>query len=436
MKLRSLFIVCLLTLLTACSGSASKSKIEGERVSINFKRSAVTANPAALSTGLRLPRAVEFEAWGQSGGNASHALSHVALANKIIPSWKKSLGGGNARGRRIFSAPVYENGAIFASNTYGEIFAISEEYGKILWEIKKEGEEGENLGYAPGLAVQNGVVYATLSSGEVIALDAETGEEKWNVALGLPLRSAPSVDDKHVYVIANNNSFYALDLKAGTLKWTHNGIEEQLAILGGPSAVISDKGVVVVPYSSGEIYALSQADGRYLWHDALSINVGSDLYSSLVDVEASPVIADDVVYAVNHNGQLSAFELKTGRLFWNIALSATQMPWVAGSVLYVVTENDEIVCINRRDGLVRWIKDLNEHLNEKEKDVDPYWAGPLFAGDRLIVTSSIGKVLSLDPYEGELKSSYDVGEPVTISPIIAKKRLVLFSEKARLVTFK
>ncbi|MFT7144489.1 MAG: outer membrane protein assembly factor BamB [bacterium] len=435
MKLTSFLALGLLTLLTACVDGVSKNKLDGDRIEINFKRSALTANPAALNTGLRLPRAENSSQWAQTGGNASHSLLHVALSENMKESWAESLGGGNTRDRRIFSAPVYENGAIFASNTYGEIFAISEEYGEVLWEVEKEGEDGEKLDYAPGLAVKDGLVYATLSNGDVLALDAETGTEKWKATLGLPLRSAPSVDDKHVYVIAHNNSFYALDLKTGTLKWTHNGIEEQLAILGGPSAVIS-KGVVVVPYSSGEIYALSQKDGRYLWHDALSVNVGSDLYSSLVDVEASPVIADDIVYAVNHNGQLSAFDLKNGRRYWSIALSATQMPWVSGSALYVVTENDEIVCVNRRDGLIRWVKNINAFVDEDDRDENIYWAGPVLAGDRLVVTSSIGTVVMLDPYEGELKSSFNVDESVTIAPIVAAKRLVLFSDNARLMTFK
>tara|TARA_R110000868_G_scaffold190862_1_gene434907 strand:- start:207406 stop:208716 length:1311 start_codon:yes stop_codon:yes gene_type:complete len=436
MRLTSVLALSSLVILAGCGGSASKPTLDGERISINYKRSAVTASPAALETGLRLPRAVEMAEWGQDGGNASHNLSHLEFSADAKKSWSKSLGGGSTSERRLFSTPVYEDGAIFASNTKGEIIAVSEEFGKVIWEVEMEGEGGENLDYAPGLAVKDGVLYTTLSNGDVYALDAENGEEIWSASLGLPLRSAPSVDEKHVYVIAHNNSFYALDVKTGTLKWTHNGIEEQLAILGGPSAAISSKGVVVVPYSSGEIYALSQNEGRYLWHDALSVNVGADLYSSLVDVEASPVIADDIVYAVNHNGQLSAFDVQNGRRYWSIALSATQMPWVAGSVLYVVTENDEIVCVNRRDGLVRWVKDLNGYLDKDDQSEDIYWAGPVFAGDRLIVASSIGKVLYLDPYEGELKSSVDVDEPVMLSPIIAAKRLVLFSDNARLMTFK
>lgn len=435
MRFSSYLTLSAAVLLAACS-SAEKATLEGERITINYKKSALVANPAALETALRLPRAAQLETWAQEGGNYSHNVSHIELGDVVEKSWKKSLGGGSNNERQIFSTPVYANGAIFASNSKGEVYAISEEFGKKVWEVELEGEDGEALKYAPALAVAHGLVYATLSSGDVVALDAETGEESWRVGLGIPVRSAPSVDDKHVYVIAHNNSFYALDVKTGTLKWTHNGIEEQLAILGGPSAAISDKDIVVVPYSSGEIYALSKKDGRYLWHDALSVNVGSDLYSSLVDVEASPVIADDIVYAVNHNGQLSAFDVKSGRRYWSISLSATQMPWVAGTVIYVVTENDELVCINRRDGLVRWVKNLNTMVEEDELNENTYWAGPVLAGDRLIVVSSAGYALSLDPFDGAKKSEMELGDPVTVAPIVADSRLVLYSEDGRLITFK
>jgi outer membrane protein assembly factor BamB len=422
--------------LAACGDGVNKLKLEGERVYINVKKSALVANPAALETGLRLPRTTKAESWSQTGGNAEHSLSNLVLSEKVVSSWKTSLGGGNTKTKRLMSTPVYANGAIFAANTDGEVFAISEEYGKKLWEVQLEDKHGDRLNYAPALAVKKGKVFAALSSGDVVALEAELGQEIWRTNLDLPLRSAPSVDDNFVYVIAHNNSFYALELETGFLKWTHNGIEEQLAILGGPSAAISKDGVVVVPYSSGEIYALSQKDGRYLWYDALSVNVGSDLYSSLVDVEASPVIADDVVYAVNHNGQLSAFDIKNGRRFWSVALSATQMPWVVGSVIYVVTENDQIVCINRRDGLIRWIQDLASFLDEDAREEEAYWAGPVLAGDRLFVTSSNGYVLTLDPFDGDKISSIDIGESVSLPPIIADERLVLFTDKARLITFK
>lgn len=434
-------ISCALTLstavlLTACGGDASKPKLEGERISINLKKSALVASPAALETSLRLPRTVQNKAWTQTGGNAEHSFANLALSEKVVSSWKSSLGGGNTKTKRIMSTPVYENGAIFVANTDGEVFAVSEEYGKELWEVEFEGKNGKDLANAPALAVQGGQVYVTLSNGEVIALNAETGNEVWRVSLDLPIRSAPAVDAEHVYVIAQNNSFYALDVKTGALKWTHNGIEEQLAILGGPSAAISSEGIVVVPYSSGEVYALKQENGGYIWYDALSVNVGSDLYSSLVDVEASPVIANGVVYAVNHNGQLSAFDIKNGRRAWSVSLSATQMPWVAGSVVYVVTENDELVCINRRDGLVRWVQDLSQLLDEDERFDDVYWSGPVLAGDRLFVTSSKGIVATLDPYDGEKVSSFDVGESVSLPPIVVDERLVILTDEARLITFK
>lgn len=435
-KISSLLTISTAILLSACSGGANKKTLEGERVYINLKKSVLIASPAALETGLRLPRTQEVASWSQSGGNAAHNFSNIALSNTVLPSWKKSLGGGNTSTKRIMSAPVYEDGFIFAANTKGEVIAISEEFGKKLWEVEFEDKNGKSLTAAPALAVKNGKVFVTLSSGDVVALNSENGNVLWRIALDLPIRSTPAVDGEFVYVIAQNNTFYALDVNTGALKWTHNGIEEQLAILGGPSAAIAKEGVVVVPYSSGEIYALSQKDGRYLWYDALSVNVGSDLYSSLVDVEASPVIADGVVYAVNHNGQLSAFDLKTGRRYWSVALSATQMPWVAGSVIYVVTENDEIVCINRRDGLIRWVKDIESFLDERDRDENTYWAGPILAGDRLFVTSSNGFVVTLDPFDGEKVSSFEVGDSMSFAPIVANGRLVVLTDSARLVTFK
>lgn len=423
-------------LLTACSSGVEKTVLEGERISVNVRKSALQENPAALQTALRLPRTSVVESWSQNGGNSSHDYSNIALPQNVTMSWKASLGGGNTKSKRLLSTPVVENGAVFAANTKGEVFAISLEYGEELWEVELTTSNEKDLLNAPVLAVKNNAVFVALSNGEIVAINALNGLEMWRTALDLPVSSAPAVAGDHVYIITQNNSFFALNVQTGKLEWTHNGIEEQLAILGGPSAAIASEGVVMVPYSSGEIYALSQKDGRYLWYDALSVNVGADLYSSLVDVEASPVIADGVVYAVNHNGQLTAFDLKNGRRFWSVALSATQMPWVAGSVVYVVTENDELVCINRRDGLIRWVKDLTLYLDEDHQDENAYFAGPVLAGDRLFITSSVGEVLTVDPFDGEKVSSFDVGEAMSLPPIVSNERLIVLTDKARIYTFK
>ena len=51
--------------------------------------------------------------------------------------------------------------------------------------------------------------------------------------------------------------------------WTHRGILESATILSSTSVSVGD-GLIFVPYSSGEIYAIRPLNGSVIWSDSLS----------------------------------------------------------------------------------------------------------------------------------------------------------------------
>lgn len=418
--------------LAACAAQ-QEAKLEGVRKNILATSSSLQPDTSVYSEPLLLPKSQPNADWSQVGGNASHFMKHMDMSENVRAGWKRRIGRGSSDSSILLNPPVAAGGVVYGVNTEGEIHAVNAETGKKMWEYEIELKEEDQTDFSAGLAFSEGVLFVTTATGEVLALNVADQSVKWTADIGVPVRAAPSVADGKVFVVGHNNSLYVLDEKDGALAWTHNGIEEELAIIGGAPPAVAD-GVVVVPYSSGEIYALNAKDGRYMWHDALSVNVGSDPYSSLVDVEASPVIADGLVYAVNHNGRLTAFDLKTGRRYWSREISATQMPWVVGNAIYIVTESGQLACLHRQDGRIRWVQNLAERLDEDEEG--GYWVGPIMAGGRLIMTTDVGYALAIDPFKGKVRKVVELPEGVSLAPLVAGGRLIFMTEDARLVSFK
>jgi outer membrane protein assembly factor BamB len=263
-----------------------------------------------------------------------------------------------------------------------------------------------------------------------------TRDETWRTSVAVPVRSAATVALGKVFVIGHNNTFFALNAETGRLAWTHSSIEERLALFGGGSAAVDvEQNVVLVPYSSGEIYAIDAKTGRHLWSDALSVSKSSDLYSSLIDIEAAPVISEKIAYAINHNGALNAYYMPNGRKLWSKEMSATQMPWIAGNVMYVTTDTGEISCINRVDGKVRWVKKLSDTVKQPENG-KLVWSAPILAGKRIFVTSNTGQVIVLHPVSGEIKGQLNLKSSVTLPPLVVNNTLVFYTDDARIITFK
>ena len=436
MKLTGWMSICSLAVVLSACGSEVRAPLKGERIDVHVAKTSLEAHVNAKDVIFVLPHMQQVLNWPQDSFSFAHQTPNAEINPLIHPAWKKRIGGGSSSDARILNAPVVAEGLIYASNTDREIVAVNAETGKKVWEVELKVKEDDLLTSNAALAASAESLYVMFQSGDVFALNRKTGETLWHNNLSIPLRGAPTLAGTSVIVIAQNNSMHLLNQSDGTLQWTHNGLEESLALEGGASATVSPKGVVVAPYSSGELYALQMQTGKYLWHDALSFNVGGDAYSSLVDITASPVIADDILYAVNYNGQLSAFQMESGRRLWSVPVSATKTPVVAGSVIFVVDDAGQLICLNRINGLVRWVQNLNDFLNKNDREDNKGWSAPLLAGDRLFLASRSGFVLTVDPETGAKDKLVNLGDDISVAPITADGAVIFFTDDARLISYK
>ncbi len=436
LKLSLLATILLATSITACSEKI-KQPLQGRRIDVLFNSDELHVDKSIARIKVELPKENLTPFWPQTYANSAHYPKNVKLAKKVKEAWSKSIGSGSDDDKKLLNPPIVGEKLVYTINTDGEIMARSTNKGKLVWKTKLETQEEDLLVFTGGLAVGK-YLYVTAGSGDVVAYNPQTGKKVWQVNIGSPIRSAPALAEDKLFILTYDNHIYALSTKDGSLIWTHSSIEEGLAILGGATPAVS-KGVVIVPYSSGEIYALRTSDGRYLWHDSLSLTVGGDPFSSLVDIEASPVIAGNVVYAVNHNGQLTSFHLGTGNRLWSQKISATQTPWVAGNMIYIVTENNTLVAMHRQRGQVKWITNLRKVLEvglNKKLEGKISWAGPILAGNRLIVNSSNGFALSFSPQTGKALSAVKLPDDTDLAPVVADGTLYFLSTDGDLTAYR
>ena len=158
--------------------------------------------------------------------------------------------------------------------------------------------------------------------------------------------------------------------------------------------------------------------------------------TSINDIAASPVILGDRVYAMSHSGIMAAFDLRSGERQWTLPASGLHAPYIAGDYLFAVTTNAEVIAIDRNAGEVRWLTRLEAFKNERRRRDRISWAGPILAGDRVVVASSEGEVVILDPATGARLEDRDVGGPVYVAPVIANGTIVVLTDEGRLVALR
>ena len=409
--------------------------VVGERIAVLASESDIEIDDATAAMPFTLPEAVGNEEWTQPGGNAAKSMGHLALGNSLSTAWTVSIGQGSSNKARIGSSPVVGGGRIYTIDAGGTVRAFDTRNGGQVWSSSFGKDISRESNYGGGVAYDNGRVYATNGNGFVAALDGATGGVAWTVKPGGPLRGAPTVSGESVYVMSQDNQLYSLKESDGTTNWSSAAALEIAGIFGSASPSVAS-GTVVAGFSSGELNAYRYENGRQVWSDALSRTSISTSVASLSDIDADPVIDGGQVFSIGKGGRMVALELSSGQRMWELNIAGTATPWVAGDWVFTVTDEGKAVALSRSNGKVRWINQLPRWENEKGKKDPIFYYGPVLAGGRLILVSSRGALINLNPENGAFLTQSQVGAGISEQPVVAGSTLYVLDDRGRLTAFR
>lgn len=438
MGMRILLLVPVMALTVGACGLFEKEEgppLPGERIPVLQSSGRLEADQRVSDLTVELPRPVTNQDWPQTGGYAHHAMHHLELGADPRQVWTVNIGQGSSSEQRLLAQPVVAGGLIFTMDADAEVRAFSADGGGQRWVRNVLPEEEEEGDLGGGLAVDEGRLFVTTGAGQVVALRAESGEELWRADLGAPVRAAPGAAQGRVFAVTVENEMVVLNAETGERVWNYEGVRADASILGGAPPAIGE-GVVIVPLSSGELIALLVENGRELWTDRLAASRLPSPVSNIADIQGSPVIDRGMVFAVSHSGRLAAIQLRSGSRAWDLDVGALQTPWVAGDYVFIVTNEGYLAAVLRDSGRVRWALRLSRYVDVEDREDPVVWAGPVLAGDRLIVAGSHGEALSVSPYTGEVLGWLPLSEGVMIAPIVANRTLYFLDEDGRLTAIR
>ena len=413
------------------TGSNEEAKLPGKRIDVLSEISTIKADPMLANNPVSVPLQRDNENWRQAGGSPQGLSGNLAFSG-FNNHEKIKAGDGNGWDVSLATAPIIANATIFTMDAKGYITAYdAKEPGNIKWENKSAVAEQEPDLLGGGLAFDAGHLYVTSGKGKIFAIDAATGKELWNKSVGVPLRAAPKAVGGKIYVISVDNQLFVLDSDKGAVVWNQRGINENAGYLASISPAATDT-IVIVPYSSGEIHALDSSNGQELWTDTLLKTSHNSATAQFSGIGGNPVIKDDTVYVSSSNGYLAAFSLGNGRRLWQQEVSSLNTAWLTDDYIYSLSVDSQLLCLQRNDGRIKWVKSLPAFENEAKRKNPYFWHGPVLANGNLLVAGEHGQMLLVSPKSGEILNTMDIPSGVSNSPIIAGGRLYLLTRNAKL----
>ena len=419
---RNAYYFCAALALSACdsdffsSESRLQKPLEGDRIAVLAYQTDLRADPILQESSLNLP-----------APSAARSAENLSVSGFNV-SQSARAGDGDGWDSSLTPAPIVAQGVLYAMDAQGVVSAHNaQDLEQILWRVPTIYDEDLKSLTGGGLAYAKGVLYATTANGSIVALVAADGSLLWRQEAGVPIRSAPAVAQNQLYAITIDNQLLTFSARTGQPLWNHRGIKESALYLGSAIPAVHN-GIVVAAYSSGELFALRADDGMPIWSDSLMTSKRTSATASLTGIIATPIIRDNVVYAVSNNGLMAASLLSTGRGLWDLELSAAHTPWVAGDYLFVLSTDARLIAVHRANRRIRWIADVMDWYDPDEPL--PGFTSPIMVNSQLLMIDSAGRMLIIDPTDGKLVGEADAPSSVHVRPVVAEGKTYLLDQSA------
>ncbi len=432
----SAVLACVLvSMLAGACGSDEKEPLQGTRISVLAHEREIAPDPGAELEQIRLPPPQRNADWPTAGGTVGNAMQHLSLAEQPRPAWTADIGTGLSRERPRMPSPVIGDGRVYTMDSKHVVSAFAVEDGARAWRIDLADGQGDRDAIAGGLTYDQGRVFAATGFARVIALDAASGAVLWRTSIANPVHADPTAAGGRLFVITLDSRLIALDAASGAELWTYQAIGETARLIGGGGPAV-DAGVVVAPFSSGELVALRQENGRVLWSDSLAATRRTDELAAVAQIHAGPVIDRGGVFAISYGGVLAAVDLRIGSRVWEQDIGGLFRPWTAGGFVYQLTKDNDLICLSRVDGRVYWVTSLPDYEHEAKQKDPMLWLGPVLAGNRLLVASSSGRMYSVSPYDGSILGREHLRDGAAVPPIVAGETLFVLLKDATLAAYR
>jgi outer membrane protein assembly factor BamB len=423
-----------LTALAGCSLFGDDEEIlEGERIRLR-QDPAVTAVAGAVA--VPLPPAQTNTEWTQTNGTASHNLGHLTGPGSLSRIWTGDAGEGSSDDGAITSAPIVVGGNVYTLDAAATVTSFSAGSGARQWQVSlAPGGESGKEGFGGGLAAEGGTIYATTGFGEVLARSAASGEILWRQSFGAPFRAAPAAARGLVVAVTRDNLALGLDGATGKVRWRVSAASSDAGMLGGASPAIAGR-LVALPFASGELVGVEGAAGRRLWSAVLSGGRKGLARSAITDISGDPVVVGPYVVAANQSGRMIAIDARSGKRVWTRSLGSAAPIWAAGDTIFLVSDDAKLMRLSVRDGRTLWLSQMPAYEDPEDFEDPISYSGPVLVGGRLLLTDSLGNLLSFDAVSGAAQPGGRVDGGSLTGPVVANGTIYVLSDNGTLNAFR
>jgi len=304
-------------------------------------------------------------------------------------------------GRRIHRfPPILLENMVIVGNSIDGVAAYDRNTAHNKWRLHiKDGVEG-------GGFISDEMLYFGAGDGQLYCVQVEDGKVVWTYPLKAEGLARPTVRAGTLYVLGGNNVVHALNSKTGKLLWVYNRREvSNISIRGGSQPLVAGD-LVILGLSDGALVALNKTSGAVVWETNLNHN------KRFRDVDATPILDGETLYASSYDGSLNALSVRDGKILWSVENGGYEEVILSGNTLFYSSTDGKTMALDKGSGKVLWSKDNPNGVA----------TGPTLYKGVVIVGEMSGALRFLDARTGDALGYFETGRGITSRSSVDAKR--------------
>lgn len=313
---------------------------------------------------------------------------------------------------------------VYVGSSAGDLWALSATGTRIY-----SYDAGGGIMAQPALDAQADELFVATEDGVLHLLTASSGELRWRAELGGAVSQPPLLTDDAVYVITDSDVVTAFARESGEALWRYRRDAPEGFFISHHAGLTLAGGKLLTAFTAGVVVALDPSDGSLLWERDTSVELepAAEGAPRFADVDTTPLVIGDTVYAASFAGGLYALELESGTVRWrDEGLTGVIGIEPAGESRLVLSSGDlGVVCVDRESRDILWRKRIPRGAPGEA----------IVARDLVLVGESQGGFVTLALQSGRELGRFETGHGFSARASVADGRGFILSNGGTLFAF-
>ena len=418
-----IFILFLLPLILANCSLNENSKIWNKNKKLNIDKNT------------KIIFAEKKISYNELNPNISLNLSQINIQNKILDD-KNNFGiqkySGEIKKIKNFRfskfnneietdlKPLFLRDGIVFFDSKGSVIRFDNNQ-KIVWKKNyySKFEKKNNPKLSFGIHGDKLIVVDNLSN--LFLINFKNGNLIWKKKNDYPFNSEIKIFDNKFYVIDLKNVLRCYFIKDGSKCWSLE-TEKTLTITNSKNSLLIAGNVVYFINNLGDLTAADILSGDLMWQLPTQ---SSDITNITYNFKNSKIVSEGKnIFFSNNKNEFYSINLKNGSINWINDISSSLTPIVIGNFIITFSDNGYLFVIDKEQGNIIKIKDIYKMYKDKNrKKIRP--TGFSISQDKIYLSNNDGKLMILDLKTGNVLKSEKIARKIMSKPFLYNNHLFM-----------